>query len=762
MRGGLGRTLLTAFLLLAIVPLSLIGYVAFSQARSDRQRGTVERLTAAADLQEAQLREWIRARTLILTILAGDLTCSDSGAVLPQVRERWKIILENDTAFRQVFVVAGGDREEWISATTGEAEPRPAWAVSPHELAAPRFWLVSDTPTFELAVPVHRTANQPPRFIVGQAVFTQPAVASFDLGATGVVYLVNREQQILALQGVLRPSPSPQGAGSAPLPQGAARALDGQRGASVYNSATGAPVIGVYRWLDDLQLALVAEQSQAETLAASDELAAGFIGAALGVALLTAIIAAIVTRQITRPIVLLTEAAVRMSEGDLTVRVQSTRRDEIGILASVFNTMAAELYDLYTRLELKVAERTRELQEANEQIRYHAWQLAISAEVGRITTSILDLDTLLEKAAQLIRDAFQLDHVGVYLLDRSGSVAVLRKSVGRSVQPHERQLRLGGTHPVSWAITQRMSRIVAPADQNDAHPDARYKLVLPLALGNKTVGALDLTTRASDGFSESERSVLQMLADQLTVAIENASAYSQEREAANEMREIDRLRGQFLTRMSHQLATYLNTIIGFSQLMLRELDGPLTEAQAQDLSAIRRSGQQLARLLDDILELANLEVGSVELNYTPVDLNSLVSDLHETLASTLVNPQLRLEAQAEPDLPMMMADADRLRQVLSNLVLTAAEMSREGVITLRVARANGLVQFEVGAPAIWDQAENTHGVSLALSRRLVELHGGRLHVAEGPTGSTLFEFALPTNARAAPESENPAWSSRND
>jgi len=113
---------------------------------------------------------------------------------------------------------------------------------------------------------------------------------------------------------------------------------------------------------------------------------------------------------------------------------------------------------------------------------------------------------------------------------------------------------------------------------------------------------------------------------------ENARAYGQEREAANEMREIDRLRGQFLMRMSHQLATYLNTIIGFSRLMLKGLDGPVTDAQAKDLTAIRHSGQQLSRLLDDILELANLEVGTVEMECTPVNLADLASDLQTTLS----------------------------------------------------------------------------------------------------------------------------------
>jgi methyl-accepting chemotaxis protein len=145
---------------------------------------------------------------------------------------------------------------------------------------------------------------------------TLPPV-TFGLGRTGVVYLINRECRVWVLQGV--PLTGSQLAG-----QGVTRALSGQSGASAYDNPAGIPVIGAYRWLNDLELALIAEQDQAEAFAASDELAAGLIGAMLGLALLTAIIAAVVTRQITRPIFLLTEAAVRMSGGDLTVRGRPT------------------------------------------------------------------------------------------------------------------------------------------------------------------------------------------------------------------------------------------------------------------------------------------------------------------------------------------------------------------------------------------------------------------------------------------------------
>jgi len=747
MRGGLGRTLLTAFLLLAIGPLSLIGYVAFSQVRAERQRETVDRLTALADLEEAWLRDWLQARRTSLTTAANDLNWSSGTAASDQTAmisatARLKTILDQDTRFSEVYLVTQSGDEKWMAATTGQPTARPSWAASLQDRQLPgvRFHPphANEAATFELLTPIRATNAQPIGWLVGVAQLgldNLPGEISVP-GHASVIYLSNREHQSVMLRGERQT-----GLGQS---QGAARALAGESGTAAYKNEDGVPVFGVYRWWDDWGLALIVEQDQATAFARSDELAAGLIGAVLGVALLTTIIAAAVTRQITRPIVLLTEAALKMSGGDLNVRVQPTRRDEIGILGNVFNTMASELAGLYTGLELKVAERTRELEEAKEQIQYHAWQLSISAEIGRITTSILDVNMLLMRASDLIRDAFQLEHVGIYLLDGSGQVASLYHSVGRAVPAHERQLDMNRDHPVTRVIAQRMPRSLTRS--NGANQTC-HELMLPLALGTHTLGALDLMTCDPAGFSESDQSVLQTLAGQLSVAIENARTYSQEHEAADEMREIDRLRGQFLMRMSHQLATYLNTILGFSKLLLKGMDGPLNETQIKDLTAIRQSGQQLAQLLDDILELASLEVGAVELNYAPVEIPSLLEGLRGSLASLLVNPQVRLEIQVEPGLPDIVADADRLRQVLTNLVMTASQASHEGRLTVQATRRGNLIAFQVSALAHAAGPESDHAVSLALSRKLVDLHGGRLQVEQRRDNLIVFSFNLPLNIR---------------
>jgi signal transduction histidine kinase len=117
----------------------------------------------------------------------------------------------------------------------------------------------------------------------------------------------------------------------------------------------------------------------------------------------------------------------------------------------------------------------------------------------------------------------------------------------------------------------------------------------PRHLGNQVLGVLDIHSKSANLFSEDEINVLQILADQIAVAVNNARLYQEQFEAADRLRELDHLKSQFLANMSHELRTPLNAIIGFSRIILQGIDGPITDIQREDLSAIHASGQNLSR-----------------------------------------------------------------------------------------------------------------------------------------------------------------------
>src|SRR5512139_405663 len=162
--------------------------------------------------------------------------------------------------------------------------------------------------------------------------------------------------------------------------------------------------------------------------------------------------------------------------------------------------------------------------------------------------------------------------------------------------------------------------------------DTRSQVAIPLRIGTRTVGVIDIQSTQTFAFTEDDIAVLQTLADQVAVAIDNARSYALSLQAVKEMQEVDRLKSQFLANMSHELRTPLNSIIGFSRVILKGIDGPVTELQQNDLTAIYNSGQHLLGLINDILDLSKIEAGKMELNFEE---NVNIADLINSVMSTV-------------------------------------------------------------------------------------------------------------------------------
>ena len=259
-----------------------------------------------------------------------------------------------------------------------------------------------------------------------------------------------------------------------------------------------------------------------------------------------------------------------------------------------------------------------------------------------------------------------------------------------------------------------------------------------------------------------------MLADQVAVAIDNARSYELAQAAITEMRELDRLKSKFLANMSHELRTPLNSIIGFSRVIIKGIDGPITDLQEQDLSAIYNSGQHLLRLINDILDLSKIDAGKMELAFDDVNVAELVQSVVPTVNGLIKDKPITLEQKVEPNIPIIRADAMRLRQVMINLLSNAAKFTEGGTITISAeVQTNSSGQPEViikvsdtgTGIALEDrnklfqpfsQVDSSPtrktggtGLGLSISRRLVELHGGLIDVTSEIGKGSTFYFTLP-------------------
>ena len=785
MQGGLGRTLLAAFLVLAIVPMSTISFIAVDRTRQDMRQELTARLTAVTTLKEAQIQQWIAERSRSLAVLSSKpdvqqaaitlLTQHSSSAAYntayTNLRDSLHAELTQDTDFAGFFLLREEDGDEPLLEVTAphkQINTDTTWPQVKKTSDNRHVSLSSVAPTLNVTYSIPGPEGGALGLLVGCLDLTaldQIMTGSTELGETGETYLVTLGGRSIPTLATDDDTPFPTSLHS----QRIDAALAGRRGSELYDNYAGQPVIGAYRWLPELRAALLAEQAQAEAFDPEDALATMLVGTTLAVALLTTLLAAVVTRQITRPIVRLTMRAVEIANGDLEQTVPVDRRDEIGILARAFNIMTAELRALYNGLEQKVAERTTQLREANRRLRYRAMQLAVSAEVGRVATSILDLDTLLGRVVELIRDYYRFAYVAIFLLDDTGQWAVLREGsgeLGDTLKVKGQWLNVGEPSLVGQVAEKGEPRVLSKADVQSgpgSHlPPTHSEAAFPLRIGGRTVGVLDIHSTHPDAFNDDDVRVLQGVADQIAIAIENARAYELEREAARQLREAEEMRRRFLANMSHELREPLTNIIGFSRVILKGIDGPISDQQRGDLEIVYANGQHLLGLINDLLDVAQIEAGLMELEFKEVNVGELIQSVMATTSALVRDKDIRLRQEIHPGLPPIEADGTRLRQVLLKLLSNAAKFTERGSITVRAWPKDNQIQVTVadtgpGIPEedrgrVFERFEQGEiglkrlegiGVGLALCKEFVEMHGGRIWVESQEGVGSTFTFTLP-------------------
>ncbi|NOH11392.1 MAG: GAF domain-containing protein [Chloroflexi bacterium] len=234
----------------------------------------------------------------------------------------------------------------------------------------------------------------------------------------------------------------------------------------------------------------------------------------------------VVSELISRPIQQLTKVAQQLGEGDLDTRANAESQDELGILAVNMNSMAERLSETISGLEDTVAERTAELE---QRARY----LEAAADVGRTAAEITNLEDLLSSVTHLISERFGYYHTGIFLIDNAREYAELRAANsegGWRMLARNHKLRVGEQGIVGYVTSTGKPRIeqAVLGDEETVHyqnpdlPLTRSEMALPLMSGGQILGALDVQSIEEEAFSEEDVATLQVLADQVAIAINNA------------------------------------------------------------------------------------------------------------------------------------------------------------------------------------------------------------------------------------------------
>jgi signal transduction histidine kinase/CheY-like chemotaxis protein len=245
---------------------------------------------------------------------------------------------------------------------------------------------------------------------------------------------------------------------------------------------------------------------------------------------------------------------------------------------------------------------------------------------------------------------------------------------------------------------------------------------------------------------------------------EKVSQRTSELQTANqELARANKLKSEFLANVSHELRTPLSAIIGFSQILLDGIDGPLNEDQQQDIQQVNKSGQSLLGLINQILDLSKIEAGKMELSVERLELPGLINSVLESISPLAQEKGLRIDTRFPAGLPAVEGDAGRLKQILINLLSNAVKFTERGHIEV-IGQASGrMVRIAVKDTGIGISAEaqklifeefvqgdgsstRRHGgtgLGLSIVRKLVEMHGGAITVISEPGLGSTFTFTIP-------------------
>jgi signal transduction histidine kinase/DNA-binding response OmpR family regulator len=401
-------------------------------------------------------------------------------------------------------------------------------------------------------------------------------------------------------------------------------------------------------------------------------------------------------------------------------------------------------------------------------------QLEALGEVGEAVSSSLNLtevlNTIIAKAVRLSGS----DGGSIYEFDEDTREFRVETVCGTSQEAFDalRRARIS----VDDTFIGRAATLGRPVELTDlreapldphlnvlAESGWRSLVAVPMLREGRIVGAMVIRRHTPGRIPQEIYDLLETFASQSALALINAQLYRQLERQSAALEVASRHKSEFLASMSHELRTPLNAIIGFSEVLLERMFGELNERQDDYLRDIWSSGKHLLELLNDILDLSKIEAGQMVLNRSEFAVRESLEHCLSMVRERALNQRILLSLEVDPDVGLLDADRLRFRQIVLNLLSNAVKFTPEGGrVDVRAGLRDQDLVVEVadtgpGVAAedrqrIFDafqqgsrnpgQTEGT-GLGLTLSKRILELHGGRIWVdSEAGQGST-FGFALP-------------------
>jgi signal transduction histidine kinase len=412
--------------------------------------------------------------------------------------------------------------------------------------------------------------------------------------------------------------------------------------------------------------------------------------------------------------------------------------------------------------------RAREAERLRDSLGRRADLLEAANRCARALSSSLDLDQAFDAFIREVRGLIAFDRMAIVLSeDGTAQVMAVAGEGAEDVLPP------GSGRPIHGSLLEEVLRTNGTVYRRDMHdadyPEEEYFLALglrcrlatPLLQGPRAIGMLSLVRREPASFGAEEIELAGLLGRLVASAVQNIRAYEAERKTVEELRRLSALRADFVSLVSHELRTPMAAVIGASRTLQQRWRELSPDQRESFLDLIAGETARLADLIRDVLDTSRIEAGTFSFRFGDVDLARLVRDTVAT--AQLGQDEVRLRADVRDPLPEIRGDAERLRQVLTNLIDNAIKYSPAGgEVEVRAYPENGWARIDVRdhGPGIAkedqklifekfgrvtgpDASRPGTGLGLFIARSIAEAHGGALEVHSAPAQGATFTLELP-------------------
>jgi signal transduction histidine kinase/DNA-binding response OmpR family regulator len=341
-----------------------------------------------------------------------------------------------------------------------------------------------------------------------------------------------------------------------------------------------------------------------------------------------------------------------------------------------------------------------ELNRANIQLSRHAVHIEVSNEVGKQVSAILNMDELLPRVASLIQTHFQYSLVGIWLLADTKDSLVLQATTYPKLK---KGLDMPLRHPglIARAAVSNQIQIENRACLNASYvsskglPNVCSQLSIPLISQGETVGVLDVESERLQAFSDEDVAAIKIIAEQVTVAIQNATLYSQVvhfneelesmvaqrtvelRKALDTLEKLDKTKSDFVRVSAHELRTPLSVIRGYAGMLMETKIGADPEAKKL-ITGILKGEERLLEIVNSMLDVSRIETSTLKAYKAPTSLEEIMNELHAEIHPGLTERKLTLERVDLDQLPLILADPDLIKKLFGNLIRNAVKFTPDG------------------------------------------------------------------------------------